>query len=62
MKTDTQENNFLKTYPDFEECKLDKLEDLVHEFPLNDEFIGKFDLLLDLIKNEVLDQKQKFTF
>ena len=60
MKTDTQENNLLKTYPDFEECKLDKLEDLVHEFPLNDEFIGKFDLLLDLIKNDVLDQKQKF--
>ncbi len=60
MKTDTQENNLTKAYSESEECELDKLRELVHEFPLNGEFVGKFDSLLGPIKNEILDQKQKF--
>ncbi len=60
LKTDTEENILTMVHTEEDKCELDDLRDLVHEFPLNDESIGKFDTLVNTIKDSFLLQKQKF--
>ncbi len=59
MKTNTQENILIELNSEKEKCELDQLRELVHEFPLNDEFVGKFDSLLGNISEKIISERQK---
>ncbi len=60
LKTAIQEKLLDEHYSEKEKCGLDRLRELVHEFPLNSELIGKFDTLLDDISDHLKFDKQKF--